>query len=862
MEWQPPRRRYAQRRPYSIGSTLLRLKLANYAITAAIGAVILGFIAVVGLFVWYSRDLPSPDAVKRKDGFSSVILDRSEQPLYDIYSDKDRIPIAFIDMPEMLKKATISVEDKDFYKHQGFDPKGMIRAVFRMITFRGVEGGSTLTQQLVKNVLLTSERSLPRKIREFVLALAIERKYKKDEILQMYLNESPYGGTMWGIESAAKGYFGKHAKDLTPAESIMLAGLPQSPSYYSPFSGNDKAYVPRAQEVLRRMREDGIITQPQELEYKNQITNLHFASTSAALKAPHFVEWVKKQLIEQFGEKKVQSGGLRVVTTLDGSLQDKAETIVREEIDKAKGLAVNNGAAVVLNPQTGEILAYVGSKNYDSDDPKSQGKYDVVTIGKRQPGSALKPIAYAAAFSKGYTPATVLMDVETHFPAGEGQPDYIPKNYDGKFRGPVQVRFALANSINVPAVKMTALVGIHDILKTAFDMGLSTLEPTDDTMKRLGLSLVLGGGEVHLMDLTGAYGVFATGGLKSDIYGIAKVTDSDGTVLYEHHATQPRRVLGEDISFLISHILLDNEARKDVFGSHSYLVVPGRTVSVKTGTTDDKRDNWTVGYTPSIVTGVWVGNSDNSPMNPKIASGVTGAAPIWNRIMVAALKDKKDEQPQKPDTVISLEIDAMGGGLPHGDKPKRSEYFIKGTEPTTDSAIYQKIKISRSDNKKLANSVEIANGQYDEKDFIVFKEDDPTSLDKNVNKWQEGIDAWVNGQNNDQYKPPKETSDHDQNNVVVQFKKPGDKNKIDDNKVDVEAKAAAGHDIKTMELYVDDSKKTSVSSNQLAETLNLDTGVHKIKVKAYDDQGHTGESEIRIGIKVSVDDSPTSTPTP
>lgn len=849
--------------PFYPRSKLLRLRLMNYAITASIIGAAAAVVLTIGMFVWYSRDLPSPEGVKRKEGFSTVVLDRQEQPLYDIYTDKDRIPIPFSDMSETLRKATIAIEDKDFYKHQGFDPRGILRAFFRIITFRSFEGGSTLTQQLVKNVLLTSEQTLPRKIKELVLAIAIERKYTKDEILQMYLNESPYGGTMWGIESAAKGYFRKHAKDLTDPEAVILAGLPQRPSYYSPTNGADQAYLTRAQEVLRRMREDGTITQAQEAEFKHSIRGVTFATESAGLKAPHFIAWVKKQLIERFGEKTVEKGGLRVITTLDGDLQETAETVIRDEIDKLKTLSVTNGAAVTINPQTGEILAYVGSKSYESEDDTFQGKFDVVSLGERQPGSALKPIAYAVAFTKGYTPSSILMDVETHFPAGEGKPDYIPKNYDGKFRGPVQIRFALGNSINVAAVKITALVGIRDILKTSYDMGLTTLEPTDKKIQDLGLSLVLGGGEVRLLELTDAYGVFATGGLKSDIYGISKVIDSTGSILYEHTTAVPRRVIGEDVSFLISHILYDNEARKEVFGERSHLVVPGRTVSVKTGTTDDKRDNWTVGYTPSVVTGVWVGNNDNSPMNPKVASGVTGAAPIWNKIMRFALKDKTAEEFRKPDNVISMEIDAFGGGLPHGDRPKRSEYFIKGTEPTSEATIYKKLKLSKEDNNKLANAVEIASGQYDEKDFIVFSESDPTSLDEKVNKWQEGIDAWLGKQDNTQYKWPKETSNRNENSVIVQIKRPSDKSRIDDNRVEIEAKAVAQRDIKKMELYIDDSQKASVNNNTMNETLNLDTGIHKIKVKAYDDGGNSGESEIRIGVNVNPEEpSPTDTPVP
>ncbi len=786
-----------------------------------------------------------------------MILDRNDKPIYDIYTDKNRIPVPFSDMPDYLKKATVAIEDKDFYKHQGFDPKGIFRALFNIVTLKGIQGGSTLTQQLVKNVLLSSERTLTRKIKEFILAVQIERKYSKDEILQMYLNEAPYGGTMWGIESAAQGYFGKSTKELTPLEASILAGLPQKPSSYSPFGGNPKAYIKRSEEVLRRMREDSYINPSSEYELKKQLSEVKFASPSSQFLAPHFVLYVKKQLIEKFGEKKVEEG-LRVKTTLDRDLQIKAESIVKEELDKLKGLKVGNGAAVVIDPRAGEILSYVGSREYDSEDETFEGKFDVVSMGYRQPGSALKPITYAAAFAKGYTPASLLMDVETHFPAGFGKPDYIPKNYDGKFRGPVQIRSALANSINVPAVKMTALVGVKDILKMANDMGLSSLAPTDDNIRRLGLSLTLGGGEVRLLDLVASFGVLATGGVKNDIFSIIKVTDNSGKILYEHKPVSGRKVLGEDVSFLISNILSDNNARKDVFGLNSYLYIPGKTVAAKTGTTDDKKDNWAIGYTPTVVAGVWVGNNDNTPMDPKLASGVTGAAPIWNRLMREALKGKNDEGFRQPDNITSVTIDDFGGGLPHEGKPTRSEYFIRGTEPTSPSPLFQKIKLSKSDNKKLANPVEIINGSYDEKEYIVFKETDPISSD-GKNRWQEGIDVWLSSQSEPLYHPPSDTSSASDNAVAVRIKSPSDKSQIDQNSVQVIAEARGIKDIKKMELYVDDSLKATVNNNSLDETLNLETGIHKIKVKAYNVSGDTGEAEVKIGVKVSPEE-PTATP--
>lgn len=841
-------------------SRLFKLKLFNNIITISVIGAIGLFILTLIILIFLSRDLPMPDKVQRREGFSTLILDRNGKTVYDIYEDKNRIPIPLSDMPDTLKKATVAIEDKEFYRHQGFDPKGMLRAVFNIITFRGIQGGSTLTQQLVKNVLLTSEKTVIRKIKEFMLAVQIERKYSKDEILQMYLNEAPYGGTMWGIESASQGYFRKHAKDLTPIESAILAGLPQRPSYYSPTAGNQTAYKKRTEEVLRRMREDNYIDSVTEYDLKKQLDNIKFATPSSQFIAPHFVIEVKKQLIERFGQKTVEQSGLKVTTTLDRDLQEKTESILKEELEKLVKLRVSNGAVLTVNPKTGEILAYVGSREYDSEEENFEGKFDVIDLGFRQPGSALKPITYAAAFTKGYTPSSILMDVETHFPAGGGKPDYIPKNYDGKFKGPVQIRYALANSINIPAVKMTALVGIRDILKLASDMGITTLSPTDENERRLGLSLVLGGGEVRLLDLVNAYATFATLGTRNDLYSIIKVEDRNGKVLYEHKGISGKKVIPDDVSYLISNILLDNTARKDIFGLNSYLVVPGKTVSVKTGTTDDKKDNWTVGYTQSIVTGVWVGNNDNTPMDSRLASGVTGAAPIWNRVMREALKKIPDEPYKTPDTVISLPIDDYGGGLPKDGKPTRTEYFIKGTEPTSISSIYQKLKISKADNNKLANIVEIAQGAYNEKDFIVFKENDPTGGKDGKNLWQEGIDNWINSQGDPIFHPPKETSNTNENSVVVRIKNPSDMTQIDSNNLTVSADGRAVRDIKKMELYIDDSLKTSVNGNSIEENLNLDTGIHRIKVKAYNSSNDSGESTVTVGVKTSPNPTATSIP--
>lgn len=834
-------------------------RISQLATLLLIGTIGLAFF-VFFLFAWYSKDLPRPDKVRRVEGLSTVIFDRNGEVLYDIYADQNRVPIPFAEMPLALRQATISIEDKDFYKHQGVSLRGLGRALINIFVFHNLQGGSTLTQQLVKNALLSSERTLPRKIKEFILAIQIERKYSKDEILQMYLNEAPYGGIAWGVEVASQTYFGKHTKDLSLVESVILAGLPQSPTQYSPFGSNPKAYVWRSEQVLRRMREDGYLTSKEEETAKKQLSTVEFAQESGNFKAAHFVMYVKDQLVAQFGEKLVEEGGLKVTTTLDWKIQKEAEKIVREEVLKARYLKVSNAAVVILDSKTGEILSMIGSKDYNATESGGY-KFNVATQGLRQPGSAIKPIVYATAFKKGYTPSTLVMDVETGFPGGEGKEDYKPKNYDGKFRGPVQLRYALASSINLPAVKILAMVGVKNALSTAFDMGLTTLEPTDENLKRLGLSMVLGGGEVKLLDLTSAFSVFSNNGVRHEPVSILKVTDSRGKVIFENKAVLGKKVLSEQISFLISSILSDNEARKEVFGPNSWLLIPGKTVAVKTGTTDDKRDNWTIGYTASLTVGVWVGNNDNSPMDPSLASGVTGAAPIWNRIMKFVFQDKADEPFGQPPNIVSSNIDSFAGGLAKEGIATRNEFFISGTEPTQTSPVYQRLKISKN-NGKLANKLEIAKGEYEEKDFVVITEKDPVSTD-GKNRWQEGIDKWIAFQSDNKFRPPTETSSEKENEVVVKIKNPGDHGQIDDNDVLVEVEAVSNAEIIKMEILVDGTLKKSVTANKFSERINLDKGVHTIKAKAQDSKGNQGESQITIGVLVPWDfATPAPTPTP
>lgn len=752
--YQPPSRRDRVSRK-SLARSILISRILRFTLIGLIAAVFLFFV----YFLWVSRDLPTPGKLSNPDVHDSTrIYDKNGIVLYSIYKDYNRLYIPLSQIPQNLRLATIETEDKDFYNNPGFSIWAYGRVIKDILFRRTVTGGSTITQQLVKNALLTSERSLTRKIKELILAVQVDRKYSKDQILELYLNNVPYGGTAVGVEAAASLYFDKHAKDLDLAESAFLAGLPQAPSYYSPYSGYGKAYIDRTRHVLTRMREEGKISQKQVNDTMREVENFKFGKRQRNLKAPHFVMWIREQLARMFGEAFVESGNLTVKTTLDYDIQKSAEEIVSDEIDKLKGYKVGNGAAVVLDPKTGAILAMVGSRNYF--DTEAEGNFNA-SLAARQPGSSLKPITYATAFERGYTPATLLMDVKTEFPTNvPGQEPYIPVNYDGKYHGPMQIRFALGNSENVPAVKMLAKVGIKPVMQKAYDMGIENWKPTTENLKQVGLSLVLGGREAPLLQIVGAYQTFANLGVHKESFGIEEVRDSKGKVLYQHKDVAGNRVFSPEVSFLVSHILLDNNARQPAFGPNSWLVVPGKTVSVKTGTTDSKRDNWTIGYTPSYVVGVWVGNNNNSPMNPAITSGVTGAAPIWNKIMRSVLKGKADEQFSVPSNVKSLEIDAYAGGLPYGDKPKRSEYFINGTEPTTPSPIYQKVKLSKHESGKLASDDEVARGDYDVKDFIVFHEDDPVSLD-GKNRWQEGIDAWVKATyaaDHPEYYPPTEKS--------------------------------------------------------------------------------------------------------
>jgi 1A family penicillin-binding protein len=807
------------RRSRNVNRSRFVLFLAKVAFLGVVGIFLLSFVILPLL----AFTLPSPDKIVRKEGFSTKILDRNGEVLYDIYTNQKRTPVDLDQIPLYLRQATIAIEDKNFYKHQGFDPLGTLRGLSRIFTLGRAQGGSTLTQQLVKNALLTSERSIFRKIKEFVLAVQIEKKYTKDQVLQMYLNEVPYGGTSFGVEAAAETYFGKKVGDLNLVECAILAGLPQRPSVYSPYSSNPKAYVGRTQEVLRRMREDGYITKDQETEAKKELENVVFQAQGASFKAPHFVQYVQKILEDRYGTNVIEQGGLKVTTTLDYELQEKAQEIVAEEIAKVESQKITNGGTVVLDPETGEILAMVGSKNFN--DPDYDGQVNV-TVALRQPGSAFKPFTYVTAFKEGYTAATLLMDVPTTFPGGIGQPDYEPVNYDGKYRGPMQVRYTLANSINVAAVKMLAMVGIKDVLETAYGMGITTLPPTQETLNRVGLSLTLGGGEVRLLELTGGYGAFMNKGYKVEPVAILKVEDSNGKVLEEVEPKKGKRVLSEEQAFLIADILSDNDARKEIFGTNSLLNISGRQLAVKTGTTNDKRDNWTIGGNSQVVVGVWVGNNDNSPML-NVASGVSGASPIWRRVILESLKGKTNVNFEIPSGIVTAAVDSVSGYHAHDGYPSRSEYFIKGTEPDEDT-VHVKLKVCKADGRLATPS----GGNYDEKEYFVFKEEDPTAGPGETNRWQEGINSWLSTQSDGRYHPPTDYCGTS-NPVNVEFINPTDRTSNLPNDFTVKVKADSTADIVQIELEIDGTKVRTFTGPPYEHPVSLTDGVHTIRAPPY-----------------------------
>jgi len=646
------------------------------------GAIFLSFV-LAALFMVYililSFDLPSVENFEsRRVQQSTKIYDREGKTLlYEISAGQKRTIIPFGDIPEYLKQATIAIEDENFYNEPAFDLKAILRSLYVNVTNRQVvQGASTITQQLAKNAFLSSERTFTRKMKELILAVRLNSSYTKDQVLYFYLNEIPYGPVFYGVESASQAYFGKPAKELDLAQSAILAAIPQAPTYYYPW-GNNGAELKRRQElVLKRMFDLGFISATQYSAARSE--EIVFEPQNLGIRAPHFVMAVQNYLIKKYGEDMVRTGGLSVQTTLDWELQELAEKTVLEGAKRnAELYGGKNAALVAQDPKTGQVLAMVGSRDYF--DKEIDGNFNVATQGLRQPGSALKPFVYMRAFEKGYSPDTVLFDVPTEFVPGcpplvlsDARECFNPSNYDGKFRGPVQMKVALGNSLNIPAVKTLYLVGISDALETLRRLGIRTLNDPS----RLGLSLVLGGGEVYLLDMVEAYAVLAEEGLRHEQSLILEVKDNKGEVL-EKFSDRTEEVISPEYPRLINDILSNNENRYQVFGTFLPESLADNQVAIKTGTSNDFKDAWAFGYSRNLVAGVWAGNNDNKPMN-QLAASV--AVPIWRNFMSEALKKFPASAFTRPESIFR-EKAYLAGKFNENGEVHSILYYVNKNDP-------------------------------------------------------------------------------------------------------------------------------------------------------------------------------------
>ena len=826
-----------------------------------------GLIFALAVFAYFAKDLPNPEELTGRQLIESTkIYDRTGTILlYDVHGEEKRTVVLFEEIPQNMKNATIVVEDANFYHHFGLDFKGILRAFLSNLQGKsGTQGGSTITQQFIKSTILTPEKTYARKIKEAILAIELEIKYSKDEILNFYLNQIPYGSNAYGIEAAAQTFFNKRAKDLNLAESALLAALTQAPSYYSPYGSHLNDLKGRQEYILERMYKFSYITEDELKQAKQE--DLRFSPAKTTIKAPHFVMYIKEYLEEKYGKDYVEKAGLKVYTTLDWELQQIAEKILSEQVKKnAKSYNAYNAALVAIDPKTGQILAMVGSRDYFGEIyPKNckPGKNCLfepnvnVTIRPRQPGSSFKPFAYSKAFQKGFTPDTVVFDLETEF-AVEGAESYKPRNYDGKFRGPVTLRQGLAQSLNIPSVKVLYLSGVNETLDLAQDMGIETLKDRS----RYGLSLVLGGGEVKLLEETAAFGTFATDGIKNQTTAIIKIKDSKENLI-EEYSQRSKRIIEPQVARLISDILSDEEARAPIFGSKSNIYIEGIPTAAKTGTTQEYRDGWTIGYTPSLAVGVWAGNNDNTPMNKE--PGLIVAAPIWNQFMTQAYKIKNQKSETKNQ---NLENEFV--------LPEEPENFIEPEPITTNKdilngkfAVEYKTKIDKSSGKLATNLTPpdlIEEKIYPQVHCILYyvNKDDPQGEgngkdDPQFNNWEEPVLQWVNSLGAGVFynqQPPQEYDDIHTliNQPRVSILSPNNFQNIDidsNNYIKIEAEASARLGVEKVEFYFDDDLIGVRYLNpyyiyfQPPQITN--EGIHTIEVRAFDIVGNSSSQKIDV----------------
>ncbi len=799
---------------------------------ASILILILLIIGTISVF-WMSRDLPEPGKLlERQVAESTKIYDRTgETILYDIHGEEKRTLVPLAEIPQSARDATIAIEDKDFYHHKGFSIWAIFRTALTNLFTNRKAGGSTLTQQFIKNAVLTTEKSYIRKLKEVILAYRLEKNFSKDEILQMYFNEIPYGSNAYGIEAASLKYFGKKAKDLNLAEAAVLAAMVQSPSRYSPYGPNKETLISRQQYVLDLMVKQNKISEQEAEEAKK--TKLAFKAPSENIIAPHFVMQVKQILAEKYGEKAIEQDGLKIYTTLDTYKQNIAEEVVKKKAaDNEKKYKASNAALVSLDPKTGQVLAMVGSKDYFDDTIDGQVN---VALQPRQPGSSIKPIIYAAAFEKGYTPNTVLYDVITNF-STSGTP-YEPHNYNGKEYGPVSMKKALAGSLNIPAVKTLYLTGVDRVVALAKKLGYTTLNDKD----RFGLSLVLGGGEVKLLEHVSAYGAFAREGIIHQPTFILKVEDRNGNILEEYKDEQSR-VFDANIAREINFVLSDNNERSFIFGPSNFLTLGNRPVAAKSGTTNNNRDAWTVGYTPSLVTGVWVGNNDNSEMKAG-ADGSVVAAPIWNEYMRSVLGNTNIESFNAPtiDTTGKAVLDGTDVGQIKIKIDKASG--LLATEYTPASFIEEKTFQQPHDILYYVN-----------KDDPRGPTPENPADDPQFNLWESRVQEWAKKNNITMENPPTEKDNVHipENQPVFTFINFSNGQVINNKKLSVHIQASAPRGVNRAEYSIDGSlsETVGVSPFYLDKNISdLSIGFHSLGVRVCDDIDNCSTQDITFNLK-------------
>lgn len=818
-----------------------RLAAKIVGLLASVG-IVLGFFGVILVFAWVSRDLPDPNRlVERQVQRSTKIWDRTgTHLLYEIHGDQNRTVVKLQDIAPLAVQAAIASEDKDFYQHGGVQIKSFFRAIIDYVLRRQrLQATSTITQQVVKNVILSSERTITRKVKEVILAYQIDRKFSKDEILQIYFNEIPYGSTSYGIESAAQAFFGKSSRDLTAPEGALLAAMVRAPSRLSPYGSHTDELVWWEQHILDVMRDMGSLSDADWAAAKKVNALALVKPKREAITAPHFSLYVKELLADQYGEAEVEGGGLNVITTLDYDKQKLAEEAVKNGLPVIKQYDGSNAALVSIDPKTGQVLAMVGSVDYF--DTKIDGNVNVA-LRPRQPGSSFKPIVYAAAFEKGYTPNTVVFDVNTSFPTDDPEKPYEPKDYDLGERGPITLKKALGGSLNVPAVKTLYLTGIDRALEFAKTLGYTTL----GERSRFGLSLVLGGAEVKLVEHVAAYATFATEGTWRQPAYILKVTDAAGETLQEWQDAPKENLMSVETARNITDILSDNANRAYIFGENNRLVLPDRPAAAKTGTTNNFVDAWIVGYTPSLVTGVWTGNNDGNAVMKKGADGSKLAAPIWQEFMTKALADVPPEPFTPPQPIVTGKpvLDGQAGTV----VLKVDKYSGKlATEATPPSAIEE---------RTYRQAHDILN--YVEKDDPRGPMPPNPAADPQYEAWEAGVRDWAarNGWTETEPPPTETDASVTGSRPTVTFADPEGNAVIAERSFHVRvAPTSSDRPIKRVEFYLEGVPLGSAAGFPWETYLNVpstfEPGFYELKAVAFDEVGNWGSTSITINSQVA-----------